>query len=86
VAVSVLAFAILTTGGLHFFTKPYVHQLAYNAATDTARVRMLTFFGGTRWVEFPVADVAAPNTYHPLASFQVWSVVGRVVVWVGSVC
>jgi hypothetical protein len=30
VATSVLAFALITTGGLHWFTKPYVHQLLYN--------------------------------------------------------
>jgi hypothetical protein len=30
VATSVLAFALITTGGLHWFTKPYVHQMLYN--------------------------------------------------------
>lgn len=71
VTVSVLAFAIITTGGLHWFTSPYVHQLLYNAKTDTARVQTLRFFGGTRWHEFPVSSVEAPTGYHPLASFKV---------------
>jgi len=71
VTVSVLAFAIITTGGLHWFTSPYIHQLLYNDKTDTAKVQTMSFFGGTRWHEFPVAAVQAPTGYHPLASFKV---------------
>lgn len=78
VTVSVITFAIITTGGLHWFTSPYVHQLLYNDKTDTAKVQMLRFFGGTKWHEFPVSAVEAPTGYHPLASFKVGT------VWVGS--
>jgi hypothetical protein len=77
VTVSVLAFAIITTGGLHWFTSPYVHQLLYNDKADTARVQTLKFFGGTRWHEFPVSAVEAPTGYHPLASFKVRGVRGQ---------
>jgi hypothetical protein len=73
VTVSVLTFAIITTGGLHWFTSPYVHQLLYNDKTDVAKVQTLRFFGGTKWLEFPVSDVEAPTGYHPLASFKVRS-------------
>lgn len=71
VTVSVVAFAVITTGGLHWFTSPYVHQLLYNDKADTARVQTLKFFGGTRWHEFPVSAVETPTGYHPLASFKV---------------
>jgi hypothetical protein len=71
VTVSVLTFAIITTGGLHWFTSPYVHQLLYNSQTDTAKVQTLSFLGGTKWHAFPVSAVQAPTGYHPLASFKV---------------
>lgn len=83
--VSVLAFAIITTGGLHWFTSPYIHQLLYNDKTDTAKVQTMSFFGGTRWHEFPVAAVQAPTGYHPLASFKVSKQAGRGAVNLSSV-
>lgn len=52
VATSVLAFALITTGGLHWFTKPYVHQLLYNeqvSAPPPGRV-LLAIQGGDAWV------------------------------------
>ncbi|KAF6260631.1 hypothetical protein COO60DRAFT_1625661 [Scenedesmus sp. NREL 46B-D3] len=70
VATSVLAFALITTGGLHWFTKPYVHQLLYNEQADTVRAQYLTLFGGRRWQEFAVSSAAEPTGYHPLASFK----------------
>ncbi|WIA33251.1 hypothetical protein OEZ86_006393 [Tetradesmus obliquus] len=70
VATSVLMFALITTGGLHWFTKPYVHQLLYNKQADTVRAQYLTLLGGTRWQEFAVSNTAEPTGYHPLASFK----------------
>lgn len=63
--------AFITTGGLHWFTSPYVHQLMYNDKTDVAKVQTLRLLGGSRWHEFPVSSVEAPTGYHPLASFKV---------------
>lgn len=73
VTVSVLLLAFITTGGLHWFTSPYVHQLMYNDKTDIAKVQTLRLLGGSRWHEFPVSSVEAPTGYHPLASFKVSS-------------
>uniref|UniRef100_A0A383W2Y6 Transmembrane protein 186 n=1 Tax=Tetradesmus obliquus TaxID=3088 RepID=A0A383W2Y6_TETOB len=70
VATSVLMFALITTGGLHWFTKPYVHQLLYNKQADMVRAQYLTLLGGTRWQEFAVSSTAEPTGYHPLASFK----------------
>lgn len=80
--VSLVAFATITTGGLHWFTKPYVHQLLYNSKTDMAKVQTLSFFGGKRWAEFSVSAVQQPAGYHPLASFQV----GWFTPWSFDVC
>lgn len=77
VTVSVLTFAIITTGGLHWFTSPYIHQLLFNDKTDTAKVQTLSFLGGTKWHEFPVSTVQPATGYHPLATFKVgWWCVG----------
>eukprot|EP00775_Hariotina_reticulata_P011833 gene11833-11977_t len=70
VTTSVIAFAVITTGGLHWFTAPYVHQLLYNDKTDVIRAQTLTLLGGTRWREFAVSSVTQPTGYHPLASFK----------------
>jgi hypothetical protein len=71
VAVSVLAFAIITTGGLHWFTKPYVHALLHNAKTDVVRLQTLSFLGGSRWREFEVGEAAPTSGFHPLANLKV---------------
>eukprot|EP00879_Flechtneria_rotunda_P020577 GHRR01021652.1.p1 GENE.GHRR01021652.1~~GHRR01021652.1.p1 ORF type:complete len:239 (+),score=76.79 GHRR01021652.1:924-1640(+) len=70
VTTAVIAFAAITTGGLHWFTKPYVHQMLVNRTSDVAKVQMLSFFGRTVWREFPLSSVTAPTGYHPLASFK----------------
>jgi hypothetical protein len=40
VTTSVIAFAVITTGGLHWFTAPYVHRLLYNNKTDVMRAQV----------------------------------------------
>jgi len=40
VTTSVIAFAVITTGGLHWFTAPYVHRLLYNDRTDVIRAQV----------------------------------------------
>ena len=40
-----LGFALLTTGALHWFTKPYVHALAYDAASGAVQVTGLGLLG-----------------------------------------
>ncbi|KAF8067367.1 hypothetical protein HT031_002415 [Scenedesmus sp. PABB004] len=70
VVTSVLGFAIITTGGLHWFTKPYVHALSRRAADGRLRATGLTFFGRRVSTEFDAAELAQPDGYHPLASFK----------------
>lgn len=71
---SIIAFAIITTGGLHWFTKPYIHQLWYSKEQQCLKAQTMSLFGGTRWKQFPLSSAAEFNGIHPLANFKVgWS-------------
>lgn len=49
-AVGVGGLGVLTTAALHWFTKPYVHQLRYKTGTGMAEVTTMDVLGRERWV------------------------------------
>eukprot|EP00878_Enallax_costatus_P003494 GHUV01003707.1.p1 GENE.GHUV01003707.1~~GHUV01003707.1.p1 ORF type:complete len:261 (+),score=87.29 GHUV01003707.1:632-1414(+) len=70
VTTSVIAFAVTTTGGLHWFTKPYIHQLWYNKQQQSLKAQTMSLFGGTKWKQFSLSSVTEFNGIHPLANFK----------------
>lgn len=72
VTTSVIAFAVITTGGLHWFTKPYVHQLWYSKQQQAVKAQTMSLLGGVKWRQFPIGSVTEFTGIHPMANFKVW--------------
>ena len=61
----------MCAGLLHWFTSPYVHRLAYDAATGVVEARTLTVLARPRVDCFPAVAVRHPQTLRPQATFEV---------------
>ncbi len=61
-------------GLLHWFTSPYVHRLAYDAASGVVETRTLNVLARPRVDRFPASAVRYPQTLQPQATFQVRNV------------
>lgn len=49
VAVSLVGFGLFTTGALHWFTSPYVHELRYTPGTGMLWMQTINLFGRERY-------------------------------------
>ena len=65
-------------GLLHWFTSPYVHRLAYDAASGVVETRTLNVLARPRVDRFPASAVRYPQTLQPQATFQVNQILNRV--------
>lgn len=70
-ASSVAGFGILTTGALHWYTSPYVHEASYNSDSGEVEVETLTLFAGARRMRFHLSEVKYPDTFKPMSNFEV---------------
>lgn len=79
-AAGVAGFGLFTTGLLHWFVGPYVHELTWRKGgedgaadeDDAIELTTLDFFGARRRQRLPLSRVAAPpeGSVHPQATFS----------------
>lgn len=81
-AVGIAGFGLFTTGLLHWFVGPYVHELTWQGRggegseggedDDAIELTTLDFFGARRRQRLPLSRVAAPpdGSVHPQATFS----------------
>ncbi|GMH37175.1 hypothetical protein BSKO_05048 [Bryopsis sp. KO-2023] len=69
---SLSIFGIFTTGLLHWFSSPYVHQLKFDgaAARKEIDVKTLTLFARQRWERLALDSIKPADTWRPLATFE----------------
>eukprot|EP01025_Chloroclados_australasicus_P065158 TRINITY_DN8840_c0_g1_i1.p1 TRINITY_DN8840_c0_g1~~TRINITY_DN8840_c0_g1_i1.p1 ORF type:complete len:220 (+),score=12.46 TRINITY_DN8840_c0_g1_i1:62-721(+) len=71
-ASSFCIFGAFTTGLLHWFTSPYVHQLKLNKESLEMSASTVSLFGGKVHTKFGLNEIEPPrDTYKPLATFRV---------------
>jgi hypothetical protein len=71
-AAALSSFGILTTGILHWFTKPYLQNLSHWKATDTVEITALNVLAKPKAIRFKVGETTEPKSVHPLTSFEIY--------------
>lgn len=69
-AVTLTGFGILTTGALHWFTKPYVHELNYDGKTKEIEIKSIDLLSRLRSHKFHISDVTFPTSLNPVVTFM----------------
>lgn len=69
VAATAAGFGVLTTLGLHWFTKPYVHEIVRLGNAHNYRLRALSPLARAVWRPLDVSAVRAADVARPLATF-----------------
>jgi hypothetical protein len=69
VAATAAGFGVLTTLGLHWFTKPYVHEIVRVGNEHRYRLRALSPLARAVWRPLDVSAVRAADVARPLATF-----------------
>ncbi|MEW5318709.1 MAG: hypothetical protein WDW38_009907 [Sanguina aurantia] len=67
---SLVFFGLLTTGALHWVAHPYVHELHFQASTQTFRVRTSSLLSTPVWSTFQLSDVTPLPWERPVATFM----------------
>ena len=73
-AAGIAGFGLFTTGLLHWFVGPYVHELTWRGGGEEGAIELTTldFLGAKRTRSLPLSRVAAPpeGSVHPQATFS----------------
>ncbi|KAK9833075.1 hypothetical protein WJX74_006371 [Apatococcus lobatus] len=71
VASTLCCFGMFTTGLMHWFTGPYVHQLTYDRSTQRFSAKTMSLLARPVHTSFSAQDVRYPQSLRPNVTFQV---------------
>eukprot|EP00897_Mesotaenium_endlicherianum_P002130 jgi/Mesen1/1945/ME000146S01030 len=69
IATLMMLLSASTTAGLHWFSSPYIHKLAWRPGADRVQVELLSWMATKTTYDFNLSEVKAADTQRPLVTF-----------------